>query len=438
MFKHGTKSQEFFKRALEVTPYGVSSNYRYYGDDTTVVVADAKGGYIYDYDGNRFIDYRLGWGPVLIGHGNEFVNERVKDAIDRGVSYAGTHKYEVSVCERIIDLCPGVEMVRLANTGTECTMHAIRLARGHTGRDVVLKFEGSYHGAHDNVMWSTQGAPLDQVGDRRRPIPYKNSLGVPKAIDDLIITCPWNDEEVLSEILAERGEEIAAIIVEPILGNSNGLLPAEGYHQFLRKICDEYGIVLIFDEVKTGFRIAPGGAREFFGVIPDISTYAKAMGNGFPVAAFGGKKEIMMKLGYGGVFQGGTYTGNVVSTAAADATLELIQSGEVFSKINKHGEMLQAGIKEICARHGVAVTINGAPGMFGVCFSEEAPKDWRELKTKPNWQMSATVYQHMIDNGVMPEAGGVEPFFICMEHSDADAEETLVRFEEGVLKAKGN
>ncbi len=437
MIKQGTKSKEFFKRAMAVTPNGVSSNYRFYGEEETVVVADAKGGHIFDHDGNRYIDYRLGWGPVLIGHANEFVNQRVKEAIDHGVSFAGTQKYEVSVCERIIDLCPGVEMVRLANTGTECTMHALRLARGHTGRDLILKFEGSYHGAHDNVMWSTQGAPLDQVGNRRRPTPYKNSLGVPKVIEDLIITCPWNDEEVLSEILAERGEEIAAIIVEPILGNSNGLLPAEGYHQFLRKICDEYGIVLIFDEVKTGFRIAPGGAREFFGVTPDISTYAKAMGNGYPVAAFGGKKEIMMKLGYGGVFQGGTYTGNVVSTAAADATLELIQSGEVFSKINKHGLMLQAGIKEICARHSIPVVINGAPGMFGVCFADEAPKDWRELKTKPNWGLSTAVYQHMIHNGVMPEGGGVEPFFICMEHTDADAEETLVRFEEGIVKAKG-
>ncbi|MEM9772940.1 MAG: guanitoxin biosynthesis PLP-dependent transaminase GntE [Chloroflexota bacterium] len=437
MIQQGTKSKAFFKRAQAVTPYGVSSNYRFYGSEQTVVVEDAKGGHIFDYDGNRYIDYRLGWGPVLIGHGNEFVNNRVKEAIDHGVSFAATQHYEVSVCERIIDLCPGVEMVRLANTGTECTMHAIRLARGYTGRDVVLKFEGSYHGAHDSVMWSTQGAPLEEVGSRSRPTPYKNSLGVPKAFDDLIITCPWNDEQVLSEILAERGHEVAAIIVEPMLGNSNALTPAEGYHHFLRRICDEYGIVLIFDEVKTGFRIAPGGAREYFGVEPDLSTYAKAMGNGFPVAAFGGKKELMMKLTYGGVFQGGTYTGNVVSTAAADATLELIQNGEVFPKIEKHGRMLQDGILEICQRHGVPVTINGTPGMFGVCFSEERPKDWRELKTLPNWELSEKVYRHMIVNGVMPEAGGIEPFFICAEHSDADAEETLVRFEEGLQAAIG-
>lgn len=436
MYKHGRKSKAFFDRARAVTPHGVSSNYRYYSDDETFVVDDAKGGYIYDFDGKRFIDYRLGWGPVLIGHGNEFVNGRVKEAIDHGVSFAGTQKYEVSVCERIIDLCPGVEMVRLANTGTECTMHAIRLARGHTGREIILKFEGSYHGAHDNVMWSTQGASLEKVGDRRRPLPVKNSLGIPKAINDLILLCPWNDEEVLGDILKERGEEIAAIIVEPVLGNSNALMPNDGYLQFLRDQCDLYDIVLIFDEVKTGFRIAPGGAREHFGVIPDISTYAKALGNGYPIAAFGGKREMMEMLTYGGVFQGGTYTGNTVSTAAADATLELIQSGKVFEQINRVGTLIQDGIRDICQRHGLPVHISGTPGMFGVCFSEQKPTDWRELMTLPNWDLSAKVYEYMVENGVLPEPGGIEPFFLCAAHTPADAEETLQRFEEGVVNCE--
>ncbi len=435
MFKHGQKSKAFFTRAMEVTPFGVSSNYRYYGEDTPVI-ADAKGGYLYDFDGNRFIDYRLGWGPVLVGHADEFVNDRVKEAIDHGVSFAGTQRYEVSVCERIIDLCPGVEMVRLANTGTECTMHAIRLARGYTGRDVILKFEGSYHGAHDSVMWSTQGASLDDVGDRKRPLPVKNSLGIPKAMDDLIVLCPWNDEEVLGDILAERGEDIAAIIVEPILGNANALTPPVSYLQFLRDQCDQYGIVLIFDEVKTGFRIAPGGAREYFGVIPDLSTYAKAMGNGYPVAAFGGKKELMMNLTYGKVFQGGTYTGNVVSTAAADATLELIQSGDLFKQIEQIGTILQDGIREICQRHDIPAYINGAPGMFGVSFAEKRPQDWRELMANCDWEFAEKVYAHLLANGIMPEAGGVEPFFICGAHSTSDAEETLQRFEEGVIQAK--
>lgn len=435
MLKHGTKTKQLYSRAMEVMPYGVSSNYRFYSADETLVVAKAKGAYLYDYEGNRFIDYRLGWGPVIVGHGNEFVNNRVKEAIDYGVSFAGTQKYEISVCERIVALCPGVEMVRLCNSGTEATMHAIRLARGYTGRELILKFEGSYHGAHDNVMWTTQGADPDQVGERHRPVPVKNSLGIPKAINDLILLCPWNDEEVLGNILAERGEEIATIIVEPILGNANGLTPPTSYLQFLRDQCDKYGIVLIFDEVKTGFRIAPGGAREYFGVIPDLSTYAKALGNGFPIAAIAGRKEMMLKLAPGHVFHGGTYSGNVSSTAAADATLELIQNGEVFSKIQQVGRMIQDGVREICSRHGVAVRINGAPGMFGICFTDQQPKDWRELLAQGNWELSEKIYAYMVAHGVMPEPRGLEPFFLSASHSTSDAEETLQRFEEGLTLA---
>lgn len=284
-------------------------------------------------------------------------------------------------------------------------------------------------------MWTTQGADPGKVGNRRRPTPVKNSLGIPKAINDLILLCPWNDEEVLGEILAERGEEIAAIIVEPILGNANGLTPPASYLQYLRNQCDKYGIVLIFDEVKTGFRIAPGGAREYFGVIPDLSTYAKALGNGFPVAAIAGRKEIMMKLGPGHVFHGGTYSGNAASTAAADATLELIQSGEVFGKIRQVGRMIQDGVREICSRLGVPVLINGAPGMFGICFAETRPRDWRELLAQGNWDLSEKVYAHMVAHGVMPEPRGIEPFFISASHSTSDVEETLQRFEEGLTLA---
>ena len=431
----GPQSQAFFDRAQAVMPYGVSSNYRFYGKTITPVVADAKGGHIYDFDGRRYIDYRLGWGPVILGHGDPFVNERVKEAIDHGVTFAATQKYEVSVAERIIDLCPGVEMVRLANTGSECTMHALRLARGYTGRDLILKFEGSYHGAHDTVLWSTLGARVDQVGDRNAPLAYKQSPGIPEVMRSLIQLCPWNDVEVLGQILQQRGEEMAAIIVEPLLGNANALMPKPGFLEFLRQQCDHYGIVLIFDEVKTGFRVAPGGARELTGVIPDISTYAKAMGNGFPIAAMGGKRELLMSLGPGKIFQGGTYTGNVVSTAAADATLERIQSGDVFAKINQIGTALIEGIHDILNRHSLPHFINGTPGMFGLCFSETQPRDWRELNTLCNWTLSAQIYDHLLSHDIHPEPGGVEPFFTCAAHSDADVDETLQRFEEGVQGA---
>jgi len=431
---HGQKSHAFFERAKAVIPYGVNSNFRYWGDEDTPVIADARDGYVYDFDGNRYIDYRLGFGPIILGHADPFVTQRVIEAIQHGVTFAATQEYEVRVAERIVEMCPGVEMVRLSNTGSECTMHALRLARGHTGRDLILKFEGSYHGAHDYVLWSTAHAPMDKVGKRSQPISHKQSLGIPEVMRSLVQLCPWNDVEVLGDILQKRGEEIAAIIVEPVLGNTAALMPQPGYLQFLREQCDEYGIVLIFDEVKTGFRLAPGGAGEYFGVLPDISTFAKAMGNGYPIAAIGGKKEIMMSMVPGKVFQGGTYTGNVVSTAAADATLEYIQTGQVFEQINRVGSILMKGIEEILTRHGIAHHIHGTPGMFGVTPMEMKAKDWRDAQ-QADWKLYEEIVTHMIDHGVMPEPDGLEPWFLCADHTEADAAETLQAFEEGVKHA---
>lgn len=431
---HGIKSHAFYERAKKVIPYGVSSNFRYWGDEETPVIADAKDGYVYDFDGKRYIDYRLGFGPIILGHADPFVIERVTEAIKHGVTFAATQEYEVRVAERIVEMCPGVEMVRLANTGSECTMHALRLARGYTGRDIILKFEGSYHGAHDYVLWSTAHAKLDQMGDRSQPIGYKVSRGIPDVMRNLIQLCPWNDVEVLGDILQKRGEEIAAIIVEPVLGNAAGLTPAPGYFEFLREQCDQYGIVLIFDEVKTGFRLAPGGAREYFGVIPDISTYAKAMGNGFPVAALGGRREVMMSIAPGKVFQGGTYTGNVVSTAAADATLEYMQTGKVFERINHVGGLLMQGFGEILRRYGIPHNIHGTPGMFGISFMNQWPRDWRDLQ-RADWKLYEEIVLYMIDQGVMPEPDGLEPFFLCADHTEADAAETLQAFEDGLKLA---
>jgi glutamate-1-semialdehyde 2,1-aminomutase len=250
----------------------------------------------------------------------------------------------------------------------------------------------------------------------------------------LVQLCPWNDVETLGDILQERGEEIAAIIVEPMLGNAAALMPQQGYLQFLREQCDQYGIVLIFDEVKTGFRIAPGGAGEYFGVLPDISTFAKAMGNGYPIAAIGGKKEIMMSIGPGKVFHGGTYTGNVVSTAAADATLEYIQTGKVFPQIDKVGGQLMSGIGEILTRHGIAHFLSGTPSLFGIILADRMPRDWRELH-EANWDLYAAIANYLVDHGVLAEPDGFEPWFLCCDHTEANAGETLQKFEDGVRQA---
>jgi glutamate-1-semialdehyde 2,1-aminomutase len=432
--KRGQKSQEFYERAKKVMPYGVNSNFRYWGEDKSPVVADARDAYIYDFDGNRYIDYRLGFGPVILGHNDPFVTQRVVEAIQHGVTFAATQEYEVKVAEHIIAMCPGVEMVRLANTGTECTMHAIRLARGYTGRDLILKFEGSYHGFQDYLLWSTANSKTEGMGDRSRPTAVKQSLGIPEILRELLVIAPWNDVEVLDDILKEKGDQIAAIIVEPIMGNAAAMIPQHGYLEFLRQKCSEYGIVLIFDEVKTGFRIAAGGAREYFGVIPDISTYAKAMGNGYPIAAIAGKREIMMTIAPGKVAQGGTYTGNAVATSAADATLEFMRSGQVFPQIQKVGTILMNGIGEILTRHNVPHRIHGVPAMFGITLSDFNPRDFRDLD-KVDWDLYEVIGEHLIDNGVMPDPDGREPWFLCSDHTEADAAETLQKFEDAVQYA---
>ncbi len=434
---NGPKSKAFQERARKVIPLGVNSNFRYWGEEGSPVVADAKGAYIYDFDGNRYIDYRLGFGPVILGHSDEYVTQRVTEAIQHGISFAATQEYEVKVAERIVQLCPGVEMVRITNTGSECTMHALRLARGYTGRDIILKFEGSYHGAHDYVLWSTAHGKIDKMGTRQQPIGYKVGVGVPDRMQELIQLCPWNDVEILGDILQRRGHEIAGIIVEPVLGNAAAMQPSPGFLQFLRDQCDEHGIVLIFDEVKTGFRLAPGGAREYFGVIPDVSTYAKAMGNGYPIAAFGGKKEVMNAIGPGKVFHGGTYAGNSISTAASDATLELIQSGQVFEQINNVGGQLMRGIDEVLTRYSLPHNMHGTPGMFGFSIMETPPRDWRDVY-QADWGLYEKIAEHLVLNGIMPDPDGLEPWFMCSAHSEADAAETLQKFEEAVKSALGS
>jgi glutamate-1-semialdehyde 2,1-aminomutase len=274
------------------------------------------------------------------------------------------------------------------------------------------------------------------MGERARPTLYKQSLGIPEAIRDLVIAIPWNDPEMLGEVLRERGEEIACVLIEPMLGNCTALTPGPGYLQFVREQCDQYGIMLVFDEVKTGFRIAAGGAREYFGVMPDLSTYAKAMGNGYPIAAIGGPREIMMTIQPGKVAQGGTYTGNVVGTAAADATLEYMQSGKVFPALNRVGTILMQGIDEVLDRHDIPHFMHGVPGMFGFSIGQQKPRDFRDLKELCDWEMYEAIAFHLIENGVMPDPDGLEPWFLCSDHSEEDAAETLQKFEDAVRDVK--
>jgi len=430
------KNNAFQKRAEKVMPFGVTSNFRYYGEGENVGVARAQGTYIWDFDGNRYIDYRLGYGPVILGHGHPAVAQRVAEAITSGTVFALTHELEVKVAERIVAMCPGVDMVRYANSGTEATMHALRIARAHTGREKILKFEAQYHGMYDYMLFSTPSSPASAMGYSRSPVPVVTSSGIPKAVHDLVIALPYNDLETLDRTVRQGWGELAAIIVEPIMGNLGGIMPKPGWLELIRELCDEYGIVMIVDEVKTGFRVAPGGAQELFGIQGDLSTFAKAMGNGYPIAAIGGKKEVMASVGPGRAAHGGTYCGNVVGTAAADATLEIIAEVGVLDTVKERGEALMTGIHGILTDEDIPHHMLGVPEMFGFSFGEEEPVDYR------SWQrIDAGLYEEimagMVLRGAMPEVDGAEPWFLCAALSEKDVADTLNYFEEAVKEAKG-
>jgi glutamate-1-semialdehyde 2,1-aminomutase len=403
-------------------PLGVNSNFRYWGEGITPYVKKGKGGYLWDVDGNRYIDYRMAFGPIILGHAYDEVDAKVHEEIDQGVLFAMTSELEVAVMEKIVALCPAVEMARLACSGTEATMHALRVARAYTGREKVIKFEGMYHGFQDYTLFSTY-SPVEAYGNRRSPIPIPSSSGIPKALHDLIITLPFNDFEVLEDTLRRAGSQVAAIIVEPCMGNCGAVLPQPGFLEFIREKTREYGIVFILDEVKTGFRIARGGAQEYYNLKPDLATYAKSLGNGYPIAAFGGKREIMEIIGHG-VSQGGTYTNNKPGVAAAYATLEIMQKLPVQDTIARRGQRLMDGIRKIFTEASIPACVNGYPAMFSFAVGVEKvtnQRDWSESET----EFYLRLVEAAIERGVMPDHDPREPWFLCYAHSEADVDETL-------------
>lgn len=430
-----TNTQQLLKRAQRVTPYGVNSNFRYWGDEETRVIVRGQGCRIWDADANSYIDYRLGFGPVILGHGYPAVTERVSQAIEDGVVFAWTTPWEIEVAERIIRLT-GIDQVRLGNTGTEVTMHALRLARAHTGRERFIKFEGQYHGMHDYVLFSTASALPHALGSRRNPINVQGSSGIPDAIRRYVINLPFNDFERLEETVNARWHELAAIYVEPLLGNAAGVMPQPGWLPKLREFCDQYGIVLIFDEVKTGFRIANGGAQEYFGVEADLVTYAKAMGNGFPIAAFGGKEEIMRTIEPGHVAHGGTYSGNVAGAAAADATLAILEEEPVIETIFERGQRLMDGIDQILTDANIPHCLIGPPPIFGLILgTDEEPTDFRAY-LEGDGDLYERLIMQLIDRGVMPDCDGREPWFLSYSHTDDVIAETLTAMEDSVKAVK--
>ncbi len=431
----GEKTKAIFQKAKKVIPHGVNSNFRYWGDDDTLVAERGEGAYMWDTDGKKYIDYRLGFGPIILGHGHPEVTKRVQEAIEGGTTFAWTTPLEISVCERLTRMC-NVDKVRLTNTGTEATMHALRIARAHTGREKYIKFEGQYHGQADYFMYSTASSNLGAMGSKRNPIDAPTTSGIPKAINQYVINLPFNDLERLEEIIEAKWHDLAAIFIEPIMGNCASIMPKEGFHQKIRELCDKYGIMMVFDEVKTGFRMANGGAQEYFNIQADLVTYAKSMGNGFPVAAIAGKEKVMMTVQPGGMAHGGTYSGNVVAAAAADATLEILENEPVIETINKRGQALMDGIDEILTEADIPHVVTGVPSMFGLFLgSDKEPQDFREYLAGDG-ELYETISMEIIRNGVMPDADGREPWFLCYALSEEDVAKSLSVFNDAVKVAK--
>ncbi len=427
------KQAALYRRALETLPGGTNSNFRAWGE-STVYVDRGKGGLVWDMDGNEFVDLRMGYGPVILGHGDERVDDYVNERMRRGVSFSLTSEDEIRAMELVKELTGWVDKARMTVSGTEATMHAMRIARAYTGREKIVKFEGQYHGVHDYALISVGPDDMSELGDEDAPVALAWGRGIPAAVADTIIPARYNRIDRLRTLFEERSHEIAAIIVEPVLGNAQGIMPRPGFHKEMRALTEEFGILLIFDEVKTGFRFAKGGAAEYFGIKPDLGTFAKAMGNGYPAAAFGGRAEVMAMLP-DHVSHGGTYAGNRVAAAAAVKTLEIIRDTNALETIHATGRRLQDGLREILNPVGIPYHFTGHPSMFGIMFREEEAREYRDWATTDH-ELYDAIAIGMHARGAMPEPDSREPWFVCEAHAKGDlVDRALTAFEDSLAAA---
>jgi glutamate-1-semialdehyde 2,1-aminomutase len=412
-----------YRRALKTLPGGTDSNFRAWGEDT-VYIDRGKGGTVWDLDGNEYIDLRMGYGPVILGHGDDRVDDYVHEQMRKGVSFSLTSEDEVRAMELVCELTGWVERARMTVSGTEATMHAMRIARAYTEREKIVKFEGQYHGVHDYALISVGPDDMSELGDPDAPVALAWGRGIPGAVAQTIIPARYNNLDYLRRLFERQGEEIAAIIVEPVLGNAQGIMPRPGFHQAMRALTQEFGILLIFDEVKTGFRFARGGAAEFFGVTPDLATYAKAMGNGYPAAAFGGRAEVMSVLP-DKVSHGGTYAGNRIAASAAVRTLSILRDTNALETIHATGRRIQDGLRQVLDPTGLAYHFTGHPSMFGIMFREEEATEYRDWATTDH-ELYDAIAVGMHARGAMPEPDSREPWFICEAHAQGDYVDRIV------------
>ena len=430
-----TRSERAYALAQEVIPGGVNSGAR--GPQAgwipgPPVVARGKGSRIWDIDGNEYVDHLLALGPLIHGHAHPDIADAVTRVIhEMGTMFALPYELEAEAARRVIDAVPSVEFVRFGNSGTEVVLHATRLARAWTGRDLIVRFEGQYHGWADQLEWSHH-PDLGAAGTRERPVAVPGTPGIPAVIGQTLVVLPWNDIGVVERLIAEQGERIAAVLTEPIMGNTGVIPPEPGYLQALRALTLEHGIVLIFDEVITGFRVAYGGAQAYYDVTPDLTTMAKALGGGFPVAAVGGRRDIMDQLSDGQVLHAGTYNANSVAIAATIASLDLLARPGTYERLFDNAERLMAGIRAIFASVDVAVQVQGVGPMFQLWFGETPVRDYRDAAPHLDSPAYAALARALHERGVMLHPSNIELWFVSTAHEEADIDRVLSAFEDAV------
>lgn len=427
------QNEILFERAQKTIPGGVNSPVRAFRQvgGTPRFVTRAQGPYFWDAEDKRYIDLIMSWGPMIAGHAHPEIVEAVKKAAETSFSYGAPTEGEIELAERICQIMPSVEQVRMVSSGTEATMSALRLARGYTGRDLIIKFEGCYHGHADSLLVKA-GSGLLTFADSTQNAP--SSGGVPHDLVKHTLVLPYNDVAALEEVFANQGNQIAAVILEPIAGNMNLIKPSQAFLAAMRSLTSQYDSVLIYDEVMTGFRVALGGAQSLQGITPDLTCLGKVMGGGMPMAAFGGKKEIMSKLApLGNVYQAGTLSGNPVAVAAGLKTLEIISRAGFYESLTRQTEKLMAGLKQAADEAGIPFAVDSVGGMFGFYFADQVPTSF-EAVTKTNIEAFKKFFHLMLDQGIYLAPSAYEAGFTSITHDDAVVGEIIAAAKNAFKK----
>lgn len=415
-----TQSETLFEQARKYIPGGVNSPVRAFRGlgGTPIFFKHAEGAYLYDEDDQRYIDYIGSWGPMILGHSDQRIKDALHAQVDMGIGYGAPTSIETDMARKVCELVPSIDLVRMVNSGTEATMSAVRLARGYTGRDKIVKFEGCYHGHVDSL--------LVKAGSGALTLGVPNSPGIPASLAEHTLTLDFNDIDGVRETFSKMGDQIAAIIVEPVAGNMNCIPPVPGFLEGLREVCDEHGTVLIFDEVMSGFRVSLGGAQGLFGVTPDLTALGKVIGGGLPVGAFGGKREIMEYIApLGPVYQAGTLSGNPLAMSAGLATLNAISEPGFHDRLTEKTLALREGLKAAAEANGIPLAVQGAGAMFGFFFTEEESITSFKQVMACDKERFSKFFQGMLKEGIYLAPSAFEAGFTSAALSDEDIAETL-------------